>query len=240
MLDFDDLLVWWAAALAEPAVRAAMAARFDHVLVDEYQDTNRLQAAILLGLKPDGRGLTVVGDDAQSIYSFRAAEVRNILDFAAGFAPPAEVVTLERNYRSTAPLLAASNAVIALAAERHAKELWSDMPAVEPPAIVWVAGESEQAAWVADRTLALRETGHRAEEPGGAVPRRPAQRRARARAGAAQHPVRQVRRPEVPRGGARQGRARGAALRRQSARRARRLAGAAARAGHRRGDARAG
>ena len=159
VLDFDDLLVWWAAALAEPAVRSAMAGRFDHVLVDEYQDTNRLQAAILHGLKPDGRGLTVVGDDAQSIYSFRAAEVRNILDFAAGFAPPAEVVTLERNYRSTAPLLAASNAVIALAAERHAKNLWSDMAAVEPPAIVWVAGESEQAAWVADRTLALRETG---------------------------------------------------------------------------------
>ena len=131
--------------------RAAMAARFDHVLVDEYQDTNRLQAAILLGLKPDGRGLTVVGDDAQSIYSFRAAEVRNILDFAGRFAPPAEVVTLERNYRSTAPLLAASNAVIALAAERHAKELWSDRPAVEPPAIVWVADESEQAAWVAER-----------------------------------------------------------------------------------------
>jgi DNA helicase-2/ATP-dependent DNA helicase PcrA len=159
VLDFDDLLVWWGAALAEPALQAAMAARFDHVLVDEYQDTNRLQAAILGGLKPDGRGLTVVGDDAQSIYSFRAAEVRNILDFAAGFAPPATVVTLERNYRSTAPLLAASNAVIALAAERHAKELWSDRTAVEPPAIVWVAGESEQAAWVAERTLALRETG---------------------------------------------------------------------------------
>ncbi|MEO5881441.1 MAG: ATP-dependent helicase [Caldimonas sp.] len=159
VLDFDDLLVWWAAALAEPALRAAMAVRFDQVLVDEYQDTNRLQAAILRGLRPDGRGLTVVGDDAQSIYSFRAAEVRNILDFAAGFAPPAEVVTLERNYRSTAPLLAASNAVIALATERHAKDLWSDTPAVEPPAIVWVAGESEQAAWVADRALALRETG---------------------------------------------------------------------------------
>ena len=159
VLDFDDLLVWWAAALAEPGVRAAMAARFDHVLVDEYQDTNRLQAAILLGLKPDGRGLTVVGDDAQSIYSFRAAEVRNILDFAGSFAPPAATITLERNYRATMPLLAASNAVIALAAERHAKALWSDRPGVAPPALVWVAGESEQAAWVADRTLALRETG---------------------------------------------------------------------------------
>ena len=159
VLDFDDLLVWWAAALAEPAITAAMAARFDHVLVDEYQDTNRLQAEILFALKPDGRGLTVVGDDAQAIYSFRAAEVRNILDFAARFTPPAEVVTLERNYRSTVPLLAASNAVIALAAERHTKVLWSDAPMVEPPALVWVAGESEQAAWVADRVLQLRETG---------------------------------------------------------------------------------
>ena len=159
VLDFDDLLVWWAAALAEPTVAAAMAGRFEHVLVDEYQDTNRLQAEILFGLKPDGRGLTVVGDDAQAIYSFRAAEVRNILDFAGRFTPPAEVVTLERNYRSTVPLLAASNAVIALAAERHAKTLWSDAAMVEPPAIVWVAGESEQAAWVADRVLQLRETG---------------------------------------------------------------------------------
>ncbi len=159
VLDFDDLLVWWAAALAEPGLAAAMATRFDHILVDEYQDTNRLQAEILFGLKPDGRGLTVVGDDAQAIYSFRAAEVRNILEFAGRFTPPAEVVTLERNYRSTVPLLAASNAVMALAAERHAKALWSDAPMVEPPAIVWVAGESEQAAWVADRVLQLRETG---------------------------------------------------------------------------------
>ena len=159
VLDFDDLLVWWAASLAEPAIARVMAARFDHILVDEYQDTNRLQAEILFALRPDGRGLTVVGDDAQAIYSFRAAEVRNILDFAGRFSPPAEVVTLERNYRSTVPLLSASNAVIALAAERHAKDLWSDAPMVEPPAIVWVAGESEQAAWVADRVLQLRETG---------------------------------------------------------------------------------
>jgi DNA helicase II / ATP-dependent DNA helicase PcrA len=85
--------------------------RFDHVLVDEYQDTNRLQASILLALKPDGHGLTVVGDDAQSIYSFRAATVRNILDFPGHFDPLARVVTLERNYRSTQPILAASNAV---------------------------------------------------------------------------------------------------------------------------------
>ena len=80
---------------------ARSARRFDHVLVDEYQDTNRLQASIIQALKPDGQGVTVVGDDAQSIYSFRAATVRNILDFPGGFSPAAAVVTLARNYRST-------------------------------------------------------------------------------------------------------------------------------------------
>ncbi len=159
VLDFDDLLLAWQAALDAPSVAAAMRRRFDHVLVDEYQDTNRLQAAIVAALAPAGRNLTVVGDDAQSIYSFRAAEVRNILDFAARFDPPATVVALERNYRSTAPLLAASNAVIALAGERHAKTMWSDRAAFERPMLVAVGDESEQAAWVADRTLALRESG---------------------------------------------------------------------------------
>ena len=101
VLDYDDLLLYWAGMMQEPALAAEIGGRFDHVLVDEYQDTNRLQAAILAGLKPDGRGLTVVGDDAQSIYAFRAAEVRNILDFPALFTPPARVVTLEQNYRST-------------------------------------------------------------------------------------------------------------------------------------------
>ena len=100
--------------------------RFDHILVDEYQDTNRLQASILSALKPDGQGLTVVGDDAQSIYSFRAAEVRNILDFPKQFATPAEIVTLDRNYRSTETILAAANAVIGEASERFTKNLWTE------------------------------------------------------------------------------------------------------------------
>ena len=91
------------------------------MLVDEYQDTNRLQASILLALKPTGRGLTVVGDDAQSIYSFRAATVRNILDFPTQFSPRAAIITLDRNYRSTQPILAAANAVIDLASERLCK-----------------------------------------------------------------------------------------------------------------------
>ena len=78
VLDYDDLLLYWAQMMVEGAVAQDVADRFDHVLVDEYQDTNRLQASILLALKPNGRGLTVVGDDAQSIYSFRAATVRNL------------------------------------------------------------------------------------------------------------------------------------------------------------------
>lgn len=134
-------------------------ARFDHVLVDEYQDTNRLQATILGGLKPDGRGVTVVGDDAQAIYAFRAATNRNILDFPQQFRPPARVLTLERNYRSTRPILAASNAVIALAAERYAKELWSDRGSAERPRLVTVADEADQARCVVAEILERREAG---------------------------------------------------------------------------------
>ena len=133
--------------------------RFDHVLVDEYQDTNRLQAAILLKLKPDGQGLTVVGDDAQSIYSFRAATVRNILEFPQQFQRPAAVVTLERNYRSTEPILAGSNAVIGLAAERFTKNLWSGRASSERPRLVTVPEEIDQARYVAERVLANREIG---------------------------------------------------------------------------------
>jgi len=76
VLDYDDLLLYWAHMMQEPAIAAEIAGRFDHVLVDEYQDTNALQARVLLALRPNGTGLTVVGDDAQSIYSFRAATVR--------------------------------------------------------------------------------------------------------------------------------------------------------------------
>src|SRR5204863_2980603 len=83
VLDYDDLLLYWAHTISDPGLAADIGGRFDHVLVDEYQDTNRLQSSILLALKPRGHGLTVVGDDAQSIYSFRAATVRNILDFPA-------------------------------------------------------------------------------------------------------------------------------------------------------------
>jgi ATP-dependent DNA helicase UvrD/PcrA len=160
VLDYDDLLLYWSQMMAEPAIASDVASRFDHVLVDEYQDTNRLQAGILLALKPSGTGLTVVGDDAQSIYSFRAATVRNILDFPDHFSPRAEIVTLERNYRSTQPILAAANAVIELAEERFTKNLWSDRASAESPRLVNVHDEAAQARFVVEKVLENREAGH--------------------------------------------------------------------------------
>src|SRR5215831_12267896 len=159
VLDYDDLLLYWAQMMREASLAGDLSARFDHVLVDEYQDTNRLQASILLALKPDGKGLTVVGDDAQSIYSFRAATVRNILDFPGEFSPKAEVITLDRNYRSTQPILAAANAVIDLATERYKKNLRSERESAERPQLVAVRDESEQARYVVERVLEHREAG---------------------------------------------------------------------------------
>ena len=157
VLDYDDLLLFWAEMLGDAALAQTIGERFDHVLVDEYQDTNLLQAAILRGMKPDGRGVTVVGDDAQSIYSFRGATVRNILEFPHQFTAPARTVTLDRNYRSTQPILDASNAVIAAAPERHAKTLWTSKASSRKPQLVMVPDEAQQARWVADRVLEHRE-----------------------------------------------------------------------------------
>ena len=159
VLDYDDLLLYWAQTLSDPGLADEIGDRFDHVLVDEYQDTNRLQAAIILALKPGGRGLTVVGDDAQSIYSFRAANVRNILDFPAQFSPAAEIITLERNYRSTQAILAAANGVIGLAAERFTKNLWTDRNSGARPRLVSVRDEADQARYIVERVLENRESG---------------------------------------------------------------------------------
>ena len=159
VLDYDDLLLYWAQTLSDPSLADEIGDRFDHVLVDEYQDTNRLQAAIILALKPGGRGLTVVGDDAQSIYSFRAANVRNILDFPAQFSRAAEIITLERNYRSTQAILAAANGVIGLAAERFTKNLWTDRNSGARPQLVSVRDEADQARYIVERVLENRESG---------------------------------------------------------------------------------
>jgi len=159
VLDYDDLLLFWAEMASDPELGPELGALFDHILVDEYQDTNRLQSAIITGMKPDGQGVMVVGDDAQSIYSFRGATVRNILDFPKQFSQPAEVITLERNYRSTQPILDASNAVIAAALERHAKTLWTDKVASALPQLILIPDEAEQARWVCNRILEHREAG---------------------------------------------------------------------------------
>ncbi|MGB6766738.1 MAG: ATP-dependent helicase [Methyloceanibacter sp.] len=159
VLDYDDLLLYWAQMVSDPMLADDIGGRFDHVLVDEYQDTNRLQASILLALKPTGRGLTVVGDDAQAIYSFRAATVQNILDFPGQFSPPAKIVTLDRNYRSTEPILAAANAVIGLASERFTKNLWTDRTGGERPRLVSVRDEPDQVCYIVERVLESREAG---------------------------------------------------------------------------------
>jgi DNA helicase-2/ATP-dependent DNA helicase PcrA len=159
VLDYDDLLLYWAQMMQEPAIATQLSGCFDHVLVDEYQDTNRLQASILLALKPNGKGLTVVGDDAQSIYSFRAATVRNILDFPGHFSPRAEIITLDQNYRSTQPILAAASAVIDLADERFTKNLWSERVSVQRPQLISVRDEADQARYVVEKVLENREAG---------------------------------------------------------------------------------
>jgi DNA helicase II / ATP-dependent DNA helicase PcrA len=158
-LDFDDLLLAWSNMMQLPALAQRIVARFDHVLVDELQDVNRLQADLVQALRPDGRGLTGVGDDAQSIYAFRGADVRHILDFGQGFPLPVNRITLEQNYRSSQPILDASNAVIALAAEGFPKRLWSPRTTARLPRLCVVADDAAQARGVADEVLALREAG---------------------------------------------------------------------------------
>jgi len=158
VLDYDDLLLFWQAALSEPDVATRIQGRFDCLLVDEYQDTNRLQSEIVRLLRPDGTGVTVVGDDAQSIYGWRGATVRNILDFPKQF-PGTTLVKLEQNYRSTQPILAASNAVIAQAAERYRKDLWTEKAGGAKPLLVTCKDDSDQAHYVVQRVLEQRECG---------------------------------------------------------------------------------
>jgi DNA helicase-2/ATP-dependent DNA helicase PcrA len=158
VLDYDDLLLYWVGLLEDAGAGEAVRKRFDRVLVDEYQDTNSLQARIVRLLRPDGTGVTAVGDDAQSIYSFRAADVRNILDFP-GLFEGVTVLPLEQNYRSSQPILDATNRLIAAAAERHDKELWTAREGGETPAVVTCHDEDEQSDFIVRRVLALREMG---------------------------------------------------------------------------------
>ncbi len=151
VLDYDDLLLQWWALLRTPSVAALIGEQVRHVLVDEVQDTNVLQGDLLAELAGLGATLTAVGDDAQAIYGFRAATVRNILDFPARFG--ADVVTLTRNHRSTPEVLAAANAVMVDALERHPKDLRAERPSGARPRLVTAHDEHAQAVAVCDALL---------------------------------------------------------------------------------------
>ena len=157
VVDYDDLLLFWRSLLDSPA-GDAVRSQFDHVLVDEYQDTNLIQAEILEALCGPNGNLTVVGDDAQSIYSFRAARVENILQFPDRY-PNATVMPLDQNYRSSPEILDVSNRVIAASETAFPKELWTERPAGPTPELVTCLDEASQADWVCDRVLTLRERG---------------------------------------------------------------------------------
>ncbi|HXA93380.1 MAG TPA: ATP-dependent helicase [Steroidobacteraceae bacterium] len=158
ILDYDDLLLYWHLMMGEARLAKHIGEHFDHVLVDEYQDTNRLQAEILHALKPDGSGLTIVGDDAQAIYSFRAASVDNILGFPDRFKPRAEVVTLAQNYRSTQPVLDVANALMGEAPRQHRKHLLSVRGGGPRPRVVTVDDLQTQADLVCREVLKRRES----------------------------------------------------------------------------------
>ena len=158
LLDYDDLLLYWSLMVEQAALGGLLAGLYDHILVDEYQDTNVLQARILKGMAKGHRNITVVGDDAQSIYSFRGANFRNILDFPKHF-PGARLVTLEQNYRSTQPILDVTNTIISRAPERFTKNLWTERQGGTRPWLVTARDEQQQTRFVVDRILELREDG---------------------------------------------------------------------------------
>ena len=158
-LDYDDLLLYWSHLVADAEFAEEIGTWFDHVLVDEYQDTNVIQANVLSALKPDGAGVTVVGDDAQSIYSFRAAEVENILGFPDRFLPAARVITLEENYRSTQPILDTANCLIAESERQYRKNLFSTRTDGARPRYVSVEDGDAEAEYVVAEILDNREQG---------------------------------------------------------------------------------
>jgi ATP-dependent DNA helicase UvrD/PcrA len=158
-LDYDDLLLYWFHMTQDNTVAAMIRDKFDHVLVDEYQDTNLLQSGILSHLFPSGEGVTVVGDDAQSIYSFRSADVGNILNFPTQYTPPAKVIALSKNYRSTQPILDLSNALLSESDEGYKNTLYSDKPSHQKPRLVSVQDQETQSDYIIDKVLEAREGG---------------------------------------------------------------------------------
>ncbi len=159
VLDFDDLLLYWHVMMQTPALAQSLSKNFDHVLVDEYQDTSTLQGEIIQALKPDGKGVTVVGDDAQAIYSFRAAAVENILGFADRYTPKAEIVVLAQNYRSTQQILDCANALMSEGSRQHRKTLMGTRQSAQKPVYVALDDAMGQAEYIVNKILATREIG---------------------------------------------------------------------------------
>jgi DNA helicase-2/ATP-dependent DNA helicase PcrA len=156
-MDFDDLLVRTVNALElSEEARERWRRTFRHVLVDEYQDTNHAQYRLLQLLTEEHGNLMVVGDEDQSVYGFRHADIRNILDFERDF-PDAEVVKLEQNYRSTQTILSAANAVVERNRERRPKQLWTEIAGGEPVQLSELSDEHEEARWVAGEIERLAE-----------------------------------------------------------------------------------
>jgi ATP-dependent DNA helicase UvrD/PcrA len=157
-LDLDDLLLYWHAAVTDGGLGRRLAEQYEHVLVDEYQDVNALQVEIVCGLCRQHENVTVVGDDLQAIYGFRAADPAHILDFPTLY-PQATVIKLEQNYRSPQPLLDAGNEVAACATRSFARRLIAARDGQERPALVFCMDEQRQAIEVCERVLARREQG---------------------------------------------------------------------------------
>lgn len=158
-MDYDDLLVNLLELLKNnEEARKKISRTYKFIMVDEYQDTNRLQAEIAVLLASGHNNIMAVGDDSQSIYSFRGANFRNIMDFPKLF-PGAQIITLEQNYRSIRPILDLTNAIIEQAKEKYSKTLFSEIDGRQKPIYIDALNEEEQAAFIAQRVLELREEG---------------------------------------------------------------------------------
>jgi len=158
VIDLDDLLLYWRGLAQDEVVGASLEDSFDHVLIDEYQDVNGLQVEIVRALRRRRRELTVVGDDLQAIYGWRAASADHILSFGQHF-PDASVVTLERNYRSGEPILGTANALAGDFKRAYRKQLRAQRPGGGAPKLVFCRDDSAQAGEVCERVLEAREQG---------------------------------------------------------------------------------
>ncbi len=157
LLDYDDLLLYLRTLLqSNDDIRKKLSNQYKYILIDEYQDTNSLQADIIKLLASEHNNVMAVGDDSQSIYSFRGANFRNILDFPAIF-PDTKIIKLEQNYRSSQNILALTNEIIKKAKEKYTKNLFSDIVFPEKPALICMNDMQTEAEFVAQRVLELQE-----------------------------------------------------------------------------------